>query len=159
MWLLTPFLSSQWHSTLYNCASVALFCMPNVGDVGDVFAAAVTAGDGLPAGSDGRLAHWQNSWESHPSLSSNNNAAEMINRIIRMLYPFLLDVIKSVLIKAVLTIVRLCYHLVLARWVDSSVNYVEEIVDIVGIHQRERKKENPPWDHQIHLYTHFSEQC
>jgi hypothetical protein len=74
----------------------------DVGDVGDVIAVAVPADNRLAVAGDGRSAPRQNSWKLHISISSSNKPAEMINRIVRLPYYLLHDVIKKDLIRVAL---------------------------------------------------------
>jgi len=55
-------------------------------DTGDVIAVAGAAGDGLAAADNGRPTLRPNSRELHSSFSSSNTAAEMMKRIVRLLY-------------------------------------------------------------------------
>jgi len=78
-------------------------------------------------GRDGRPALRQNSWESHASFSSSNKAVETIKRIVVLLNQLLQHVFKEVLIKAALSVVRLCHHWVRTSWVDCTVWYSAHI--------------------------------
>jgi len=82
----------------------------DVGDLGDVVADVVTAGDGQAAIGDCRLSHMWNSWELHAGSSSRNKAAEKIWRIVWLLYQLLQEEMKEAWIKAALVIVRLYYR-------------------------------------------------
>jgi len=129
----TQLLTSKWHPTLYTCTSIDRSCILNAGDVGDVVVVAVAARDGLAAAGDGRPAHWQNSWESHASICSSNKAAETIERIVRLLYQLLKDVIKEDLIKAALIGVRLCHRWVHTIGVDLLANHPAVTVKHFGL--------------------------
>jgi len=77
---------------------------------------------------NGRPAHRQNSWESHVSLNCRSKTHERINRMVRMLYKLILDVIEEVIINAVLRILRLCHHWICTSWVDPSANHAADTV-------------------------------
>ena len=98
-----------------------------------MIAIAVTAGDRLAAAGDGKPGNRLNSWESHASISSTNKTAERIEKLVGLLDQLLWDIIKEVLINAVLIFVRLCDCWVHISWVDSLANHAVDIVDHFGL--------------------------
>jgi len=75
----------------------------------------------------------QNSWESHTSFSSSNQAAEKSKRIVGLLYQLLQDVIKEVLLNAALIVVRLCPRWVCTSWVDPLADHAMDIIYHFGL--------------------------